>query len=89
MSKTIIDLSIVKFAICQFNFSSFTVEQLKAWIFQDINQTFEFYKISLDYPDDYGVKSLDDATLKQFLTSEKLGSINNYDLCSRWIIKSH
>lgn len=48
------------------------MEQLKAWIFQDINQTFEFYQISLDYPDDYGIKPLDNATLKQFLTTEKL-----------------
>lgn len=71
-SKTVIDLSTVKFAIRQFNFSSFTIEQLKAWIFQDINQTFEFYQISLAYPDDYGVRPLDDATLNQFLTAEKL-----------------
>lgn len=60
--KTVIDLSIVKFAIRQFNFSRFTIEQLKAWIFQDINQMFEFYQISLDYPGDYAVKPLDDAT---------------------------
>ncbi len=70
--KTVIDLSTVKFAIRQFNFSSFTVEQLKTWIFQDINQTFKFYQISLDYSGDYGVKPFDDATLNQFLTSKKL-----------------
>lgn len=70
-SKTVINLSTVKFAIRQFNFSSFTVGQLKTSIFQDINQTFEFYQISLDYLGDYGVKPLDDATLNQFLTSKK------------------
>lgn len=74
--KTVIDLSSVNFAIQEFNFSDFNIEQLKSWILKDINQTFDFYKISLVYKTDYGVKPLDDTTLKQFLASKTRFNLN-------------
>lgn len=73
--KTVVDLSNVKFVTQQFNFSNFTIEQLKTWIFQDITQTFEFYQISLDYPNDYGITPLDELTLEQFLTNEMITNL--------------
>ncbi|MGL5268890.1 MAG: Mbov_0399 family ICE element protein, partial [Spiroplasma sp.] len=72
---TVIDLSKIKFQNQRWNFSEFSVDQLKTWILEDIEKTFVANKIDLKYLDDYGVKPLDDETLQQFIKSENLVSL--------------
>lgn len=70
-STKVIDLKKINFETQRFDFNNFTVNKLIEWILLDINQTFTYYKINLNYPYDYGVKPFDRAVLQQFLTSTK------------------
>lgn len=71
----VVDLKNIKFDTKRYNFSEFTVDQLREWIFKDINSTFNRYQVSLDYPEDYGVSPLDEDVLTEFLTSKNVFSL--------------
>lgn len=67
-----VDLSNINFDAYRYNFSPFTIEQLKVWILQAIDKKFQSLNLKLVYQVDYHVSSLDDETLAQFIKTKEL-----------------
>lgn len=69
------DLSKIKFDCYQYNFSQFTIEQLRGWILTAITNKFQSLNINLVYQIDYNVRLLDNAKLEQFISSKELTNL--------------
>ncbi|MBE4704428.1 Mbov_0399 family ICE element protein [Spiroplasma platyhelix] len=73
----VFDLSKIKPWFYTQNFSELTIEQLRDnWILASIEKKLISAKAELVYQTDYGVQSIDDETLAQFISSKELVSLS-------------
>lgn len=70
--EDVIDLSKLKLSSYRYDFSQFSIEELRAWILSSIDKQFTALAVTLVYQADYLVDNLEDETLSQFINTKGL-----------------